>query len=86
MNLETIKNVILYNVLAALAVCTVNAFAKVTTEADDIKPVYIEIESGKQIAATDAFKSAIAGRRILKCNEVEAHVTSKGSASMKKKQ
>jgi hypothetical protein len=71
-------------ILFSLAVLSLNAFA-LKTEADDVKPVFLEVESGKQLSAIEATQDALKGKRILKCQEVEAHASSKGNITLKKK-
>lgn len=61
------------------------AHAEITTEDQDIKPIFLELKTGHQVSATEAFKEAMKGTRILKCDEVQPHVSSKGSGTLKKK-
>lgn len=76
----------LYTMITILALCSVGHSDALKTEASDIQPVFILVDSGKQVSAIEATQAAIKGTRVLKCQEVEAHASNKGNISLKKKQ
>lgn len=77
----------LYALIIALTLYSAGSHsAGLKTEATDIQPVFILVESGKQVSAIEATQAAIKGTRVLKCQEVEAHASNKGNISLKKKQ
>ncbi len=49
------------------------------------RAVYTLVDSGKQVDALEATQASIAGKKVLKCEEVEATASHSGSISLKKK-
>lgn len=71
-------------ILSLMVGLNVNA-AGLKTEADDVKPVFLDADTGKQLSAIEATQASIGGKRVLKCGEVEAKASAKGNISLKKK-
>lgn len=49
------------------------------------EPIFILMDSGQQVSATDAMKASIADKAVLKCEQVEFTAKATGSGSFKKK-